>query len=255
MNIFVIGESSRDITVFGSCERICPEGPVPVFVPDKVEERSGMAGNVYANAKNISDRFWGDTIHLMTSTVMPVKRRFVDEASGQLVLRVDQNDKVPATGFTEEIQNYIEHADAVIVSDYGKGYLNVDTLRKISQLAKDEGIPSFLDTKKIAGIWAENFTFVKINQKEFNENGWADHPYQKMIVTCGANGCLVNDEMIKAPHVMSVRDVTGAGDTFLAAFSLDFLHNGGNVKSAVNYAQSCCATVIQKQGVAVPYGA
>lgn len=252
MNIILIGETCIDATIFGSCGRICAEGPVPVFNPTTKSQAGGMAANVLNNLKNLRPGF---DIRLMTSQEMPIKTRFVDEASGQLVLRVDENDEINPLEFNDELQAYIEHADAVIVSDYDKGYLTYDLLRKISTVAKRRNIPTFMDTKKDGGIWAENFTFVKINKKEFLENNWrhfqGSNP-DKLIVTLGGDGCDFQGEIFAVPEKVPVRDVTGAGDTFLAAFAIQYLESR-EIKSALNFAQRCCEKVIQKQGVAVPY--
>ena len=47
--ILVIGDSCKDVHVYGKCERMCPDAPVPVFVPTKLKENLGMAGNFLGN--------------------------------------------------------------------------------------------------------------------------------------------------------------------------------------------------------------
>ena len=49
MKFLVIGDSCIDKFIYGSCERICPEAPVPVFNPLSSTENMGMAGNVKNN--------------------------------------------------------------------------------------------------------------------------------------------------------------------------------------------------------------
>ena len=51
MKILIIGESCRDIFVYGKVERISPEAPVPIFKPIRQTENGGMAKNVEANLK------------------------------------------------------------------------------------------------------------------------------------------------------------------------------------------------------------
>ena len=53
MNILIIGDSCTDVFVYGVCNRLCPEGPVPVFNPIKQIENKGMAGNVLQNLKSL----------------------------------------------------------------------------------------------------------------------------------------------------------------------------------------------------------
>ena len=55
MNVLVIGDSCRDIFVYGDIERISPEAPVPVFVPSHTESNDGMAKNV---ANNVESRIY-----------------------------------------------------------------------------------------------------------------------------------------------------------------------------------------------------
>ena len=49
MKILVIGDVCDDVFIYGVCERLCPEAPVPVFKPTKSTRNLGMAGNVYNN--------------------------------------------------------------------------------------------------------------------------------------------------------------------------------------------------------------
>ena len=49
MKFLVIGDSCTDKFIYGKCERICPEAPVPVFTPTGATSNGGMAKNVQAN--------------------------------------------------------------------------------------------------------------------------------------------------------------------------------------------------------------
>ena len=51
MKILVIGDSCQDVFIYGKCERLCPDAPVPVFIPLKTKKIGGMAFNVYENIK------------------------------------------------------------------------------------------------------------------------------------------------------------------------------------------------------------
>jgi bifunctional ADP-heptose synthase (sugar kinase/adenylyltransferase) len=51
MKILVIGDSCTDVFIYGRCERLNPEAPIPVFEPTKTITNQGMAGNVVANLK------------------------------------------------------------------------------------------------------------------------------------------------------------------------------------------------------------
>ena len=53
MKVLVIGDSCKDVYVYGKCERLCPDAPVPVFMPLRKEENQGMAGNVRRNLQSL----------------------------------------------------------------------------------------------------------------------------------------------------------------------------------------------------------
>ena len=49
MNIAIVGDACTDIYVYGACDRLCPEGPVPVLNKMHQIETGGMALNVFNN--------------------------------------------------------------------------------------------------------------------------------------------------------------------------------------------------------------
>lgn len=249
-NILVIGESCIDVTHFGECQRICPEAPVPIFNLKDGKQSPGMAANVVRNINNINRKL---NVKLLTSQQMPIKRRFVDKTSKQLMLRVDENDSVnEILTFTKETLDVLEWADIVVVSDYNKGLLTTDFLKRVSEYCLKNNKPSFIDTKKNGGDWAKDFSFIKINEKEFtNWDGVDKDVVNKIIVTLGARGCMFQGEEFQTKQV-EVRDVTGAGDTFLAALVVLYSEKQPITK-CIEFAQNCCGLVVQKNGVAMPY--
>ena len=68
-----------------------------------------------------------------------------------------------------------------------------------------------------------------------------------MIVTVGSKGCKYQDKIYPVPEV-SVKDVSGAGDTFLAALVVAYLKNN-DIKTAITFANKCATKVVQKRGV------
>tara|TARA_R100001163_G_scaffold205_1_gene332 strand:- start:2377 stop:3123 length:747 start_codon:yes stop_codon:yes gene_type:complete len=245
MKFLVIGETCSDRFCYGKANRLCPEAPAPVFVPEHGVNNLGMATNVYKNLLALDEDSHKDIpyrnkIDLFTNEPEGHKTRYIDIDSNQMFLRVD-TDSYPHCG---ELPENIEEYDAVIVSDYNKGFisdLNLSEIGKRSRL-------SFLDTKKNFNIdWADYFTFVKINEKEFLENGWK-HRAENVIVTKASKGCWYNykDYPIQTPS--EVRDVSGAGDTFLAALSYAFTATK-DINTAIILAQDCCQRVIRKKGI------
>ena len=46
MRILVVGDSCKDVFVYGKVNRLTPEAPVPVFNPTATKTNDGMARNV-----------------------------------------------------------------------------------------------------------------------------------------------------------------------------------------------------------------
>ena len=257
MNIVVIGECCVDIYVYGSCERLCPEGPVPVFNPSHREEYSGMAGNTYENMKEMSDD--KDNIELICqfrSHHLPtVKTRYVEETSNQLLLRIDEGDEINALteGRKEKIISKFsdvfkpKKADLLIISDYCKGFLSEQDLIDLSVIADI----SILDTKKnISQRVINTFNFIKMNESEFkkNKNVFEKLSNQmKAIITKGSKGVFHMGIEYPPPIVHQTFDVSGAGDVFTAGFGYN-LALGKSISDSIKLAQDCCSVVIQKRG-------
>lgn len=73
----------------------------------------------------------------------------------------------------------------------------------------------------------------------------------KVIVTLGANGARHADIVYSSPSPKETIDVSGAGDTFLAAFAIKYLETR-DVKQAIPYANQLSSIVVSKKGVVTP---
>ena len=69
-----------------------------------------------------------------------------------------------------------------------------------------------------------------------------------LIVTKASKGCWYNDKDYPIQNPSDIRDVSGAGDTFLAAFSLSYSLTK-DIEASIILAQNCCQKVIKKKGV------
>jgi len=251
-NVLVVGETCSDIFVYGKSSRLCPDVPVPVFVPEKKVENSGMAGNTAKNLEALGIRV--DLIHQSTPIT---KTRYVESKLNYTFLRVDEgeNDVLPFA--FEKQRNPAEERplmdyDAVVISDYGKGFL---TEKRIESYCS--GHPNtFVDTKKRLGDWCKKARVIKINLTEFEAtkdyiklDEWADN----LIVTLGDRGCMYNK--LEGFHYYPVEqvdvfDLSGAGDTFHAGLVAEYLETE-DMESAIKFANQCASEVIQKKGVTV----
>lgn len=244
--ILVIGDSCKDVFQYGRCERLSPEAPVPVLKPTKTFNGGGMAYNVHSNLLAL-----GVDSDIITNTSMPIKTRYVDEVSNQMLLRIDENDKVNRIAIEElrgiDFTKYV----AVVISDYNKGFLKE---HDIEYLSINHPLV-FMDTKKKIGEWCSDVNIIKINEGEFKENSEFLMTYiinhGDLIVTKGNNGSTWNcieEFPIEDEH--DVRDLSGAGDTFLAALVADYIKNN-DIRSAIRFANKCASWVVSQRGVVV----
>ena len=118
MKILVIGESCRDIFNYGECNRLCPEAPVPIFNSIQTTENGGMALNVKNNivALNVETELYTNT-NWDTIT----KTRFIDIRTNHMFMRLDCNDKAYDRFDINQLQ--YDQYDAIVISDYNKGFL------------------------------------------------------------------------------------------------------------------------------------
>ena len=254
MNVLVIGDSCKDVFIYGDIERISPEAPVPVFKPTHTEKNDGMAKNVANNVETLDMN-----IYTITNENSIIKKRYVENRSGQMVLRVDEHDYcdrikikklqgILNNKFTSySLTGTINKIDAIIISDYCKGFLEVSDIQHICENNKNV----FIDTKKKLGKWIKDSDFIKINELEYQKNhemlsekGFED----KLIVTLGSRGCRYKGKEFPVKEV-PVKDVSGAGDTFLAGLVRGYL-DSNNIYEAIIFAQKCTTLVVQKHGVA-----
>ena len=249
LKILVIGDSCIDKFIYCNIDRICPEAPVPVFNPIKVKKNGGMAANIKANVQAL-----GVDCDIITNDELITKTRYVDDKTNQMLLRVDENDCVNMSIDINKVKNKINKYAGVIIADYDKGFLDFKHLEAIS---KNHPL-TFLDTKKIIGEWAYNFSFIKINQAEVSKLKEA-RPYmfmnpktreclfEALIITRGPRGC--DHKKINYPvEKVEIRDFAGAGDTFLAGLVCKYLETK-NMEEALGFANQCGTQVVQKKGV------
>lgn len=242
MKVLVIGDSCIDKFVYGECNRICPEAPVPVFNPIEQKSNGGMAKNVFNNLASLAKNW---DIDLVTNEDEITKTRLVDIKTNQMLLRVDEDDSCKRV--KNDVITRLGNYDAVVISDYNKGFLT----ERIIQYLIDKYPLSFIDSKKIFDKWINETTFIKINEFEFDKNQKYLKNYKgNLLVTLGENGVKYNDTIIPPQRKAEVSDLSGAGDTFFAAFVFSYL-TSKNVIESIAFAQKCALEVVEKKGVVV----
>ncbi len=231
MKVLLLGDSCEDEYIYGRCTRLSPEAPVPVLDYAKIQTKSGMAGNVCLNLQS-----FGLDITFLTNTEQLVKTRFIDEKSNQQILRVDNETRVKPLLVPVATNSF----DAVVISDYNKGYL---TTEKIFEIVEGATCPVFIDSKKSILPNKEN-CFIKINDVEYEKLD--DYNIDNLIVTKGSEGCIYNNTLYPAEKV-NVYDVVGAGDTFLAALVYGYITTN-NINESLMLGNRAAGIAVQQPG-------
>jgi len=231
--ILLIGDDCVDVYQYGTVDRISPEAPVPVFKYSNEVSKPGMAANVKANLEALGCDV--SYMHGDTST----KTRLIDSRSKQQIVRIDNDVTSKPIDFT----NIPESFDAVVISDYNKGTV---TYELIEGIRKNYHGPIFVDTKKTDLARLEGCV-VKINSVE---NSLIKTTCSDLIVTLGKDGARYKDITYPAEPV-EVADVCGAGDTFLAALTWQYVRLN-SMESAIEYAVRASAVTVQHIGVYAP---
>ena len=189
----------------------------------------------------------------------------------QQMLRLDFENTSPVVGsdannLMENITDQLNEArsvDAVIISDYGKGACTVDTCQKIIKLCRKKNILVVVDPKGNQWQKYSGANFITPNLKELN--AVLDKPIRNedkdieiagryvtekynidsIIVTRSERGLtLISSEDIS--HVKAkaqeVFDVSGAGDTVIAVFTLALA--GNMTSTAAAYLANLAAGVV-----------
>ncbi len=244
MKILVIGETCLDVFVYGSVERLAPEAPAPVLKTlSSPKVNLGMAGNVRENVLSL-----GAKCELITNSnyASVTKTRFVDDRTNTLFLRHDVGEEkiTPATDLDlEKLSVY----DAVIISDYDKGFLSRELICAIGATHP----LVFLDTKKVLGEWCKTVHTIKINSLEYENSKSviesSDEIRNKIVCTSGNRGSFYRDKSFPVPAV-EIKDLSGAGDTFLAGLVVKYIQTK-SIEKSIEFANNCATRAVQTRGV------
>lgn len=196
-------------------------------------------------------------------------------AHSQLVVRTDRELRAPVTAEIEEqliglLKRALRHADAFIVSDYEKGAVTPRTLSQVLPLAHNASVPVLIDPKFRNFDSYRPATLVTPNHHEAlrltngdddSEAGIAQAARaiqsrlgcRAVLVTRGERGMILLEEEanpICVPTVArEVYDVTGAGDTVIAALGAG-LAAGASLLEAAMLANHAAGVVVGKVGTA-----
>ncbi len=209
-----------------------------------------------------------------------IKTRIV--AQQQQVVRVDRETRVHLDAKTSgrllaEFKAKLARADAVIVGDYGKGVVTQPLLDEIKSLCRARGVWLSLDPKPVHHLNLANLSLITPNRKEAfeladlpddtkNENPLADKNLMAvaekllaelrpavLLVTLGELGMLLCQRGQKPFHIPTVAqevfDVSGAGDTVIASFTLAVAAGASPIEAAI-LSNHAAGIVVGKVGTA-----
>jgi bifunctional ADP-heptose synthase (sugar kinase/adenylyltransferase) len=244
LKVLLIGDKCDDVYHYGVCERMSPEAPVPVFRETSTVTKPGMSSNVRLNLES-----FGLKVSHLSNFEKISKHRFVEQNHNQQIFRCDVGEKsrlLPAR--TQDMEAAFERIasnefDAIIVSDYDKGF--VDDSAEIREFFQrvPSAIPVFVDSKK-SDLRMFGEAIIKINESEFSRA--LISPDQEAIVTLGKHGATWRGQTFTT-NTVDVYDVCGAGDVFLAGLVYGFLKTR-DLASSIKVANKCASHSVTKMG-------
>ena len=289
--VLIVGDVMLDRYWFGDVERISPEAPVAVVKIARTEERPGGAANVARNAAALGahamllaatgrDEPADALVRLLdtdgiqtsflrdTALTTTVKLRVIGRQ--QQLLRIDFETAPPHELLASNLAEFdalLASADALVLSDYGKGGLAhiVTMIERARAAAK----PVLVDPKGDDWDRYRGATVITPNQIEFrqvagrarNEADFErraqavrrDLALDALLVTRSEEGMslFTDGGTLTIPaQAREVFDVSGAGDTVIATLGT-LLAAGASLSDAMSIANEAAGVVVGKLGTAV----
>lgn len=266
--IIVLGDLMLDRYLWGTAERISPEAPVPVVKIDREETRLGGAANVALSLAALGDhpvlvgmvgddasgavlrtelnRLGFDDRGLVEVSGRPTSQKTRVVAGNQQVVRVDRevDTEVNGTVAQQIIEQFLraldDGADAVLISDYGKGTLSEPVVDQAIKLSRARGLFIAVDPKETHFHRYEHVSILTPNHHEAcfaagrkvkDESGIDEIgksllkrlKSEYLLITRGEHGMALYSQQADPLHIPAVAqhvfDVTGAGDTVISTIT------------------------------------
>ena len=209
----IVGDAIIDEYVFGHCDRLSPEAPVPVFVSERVERRRGGADHV----SHQLEQFGIQTNHYFAPTPS-LKQRFI--AGHHQVFRIDRDSAMrPGLQDRQTALGMLDGMDVLVLSDYAKGWLTAELAGCLIGAASELKIPVVVDPKVASWARYAGATVFCPNHIEWERHS-CDFIPAFVWIKRGPAGIEVIERGksvgVVPANVRSVIDVTGAGDVVTA---------------------------------------
>jgi len=253
--IVLIGDVMLDVYISGVTNRIAQEAPIAIIKETGRRSVLGGAGNVYANLRGsgvdpyfitavgddeggqyISNMISAGQVNIDNKKPTTIKTRIKSKTYHNdkmfTVCRIDKEDNSPIKNYELNNQSIkaLKTASIVLISDYGKGLVNNETVASIKSFAKNA---KFIGDPKINLAMFKDFYAVTPNQFELSELTGDTETILKYIketynikhpiITLGKDGCKFINEKNKLQHLTASNhklvDVIGAGDVFISYFT------------------------------------
>ena len=203
-------------------------------------------------------------------------------AHHQHIARVDRETRSVIRDDTQQrvlaaVRRALPRADAVIVGDYGKGMITQPLLNELKRLCRAQGVWLGLDPKPVHAIKLQGLSLITPNRKEtFELAGLSDTTRhadplrdaglrraatrlltklrpEVLLITLGEQGMLLCRRGQRPLHIATaareVFDVSGAGDTVIASFTLA-MTAGATPEEATVFSNHAAGVVVGKVGTA-----
>jgi len=294
--ILVLGDLILDHYIWGEVKRISPEAPVPIVKVEREEFRPGGAANTCANIVSLGARailcgILGDdeagrqslakyteqgidTSAIIKDSDRPTIQKTRIIAKTQQLVRVDREKSEPYPSETAGqilriLEEKLPEADAVIISDYGKGIVSRSILNRLIPLALNRKKIITVDPKPENLLHYKKVTSLTPNHFEASQSVHlpcgTDEETEKtglkilkklnapsLLITRGEKGMTLftREKITHIPtQAQEVFDVTGAGDTVISVFTLALAAKAGFLQAA-RIANAAAGIVVGKIGAA-----
>ena len=298
VRVLCIGDVMLDRFVYGSVERVSPEAPIPVLKVEREAQMLGGAGNVVRNIAALGARATlvavvGDddagrevarlvqeqsgleaSLVTVVERATTVKLRYV--AGNQQLLRADREqasalDRDATERLCAAIEGEIADADIVVLSDYAKGVLSPEVIKRTLRAASTAHKLVVADPKNADFSRYSGVNVLTPNAKELaaatgmsvGDDGSAEAAAARalhlakadaILVTRSEHGMTLVNQGIGVRHfpaeAREVFDVSGAGDTVVGVFALA-LGTGASIDDCAALANLAAGIVVAKAGTAV----
>ncbi len=295
LNILVFGDVMLDRYVNGEVSRISPEAPVPVIRVREEKSVAGGAANVALNLASLGasvesvgwfgkDEQGDELVEILCEKNIKVdpRCRFSSAptisksritSSNQQVCRVDRESNADSYSlgldqFGSLLLEKAGNADAVIISDYGKGFVTNEALEVLKSSARflavdpkpsrpvDYACPDLLTPNRLEAL--EMVGMSRESQAPFPRDEVVEEIFKhfspKMLaVTLGSEGMLLAEsgkmKSLIPTAAREVFDVSGAGDTVIATLTLGLVA-GETFEDSAHLANLAAGIVVGKVGTA-----